>query len=1175
MEEFDYYVLIDKASNCLKKNTYSIDYNLINTIQLINSNIFIKDKSSLDMQKNITSLYDLDLEKTINDIKQKFSIELNKAIEYDSEDCANYLKQIQISTILSIVVKYLIQFKDILNDEKTKLIMCMIANELTYIKDHHSLINEFYFFLLSENMNDKIQFSNADKLESNLINLTDKISSFVMSNYDNNEFFSTLFVNEITFLHLNEFLLYILINVSSLKAKIRILQLQLFLINVYLIYDSNILSLHKTKIESEKSVIIENNSSNRNTNNPGISIPKKKEVFVMKKSTETILNYLSQQIINLMEDIEDKNEYINIDNDKTNKINKLIEQELSFVSDQPLNIESIDINIRGVKSSAHLKDLNKNDSNKDLVEIQNEILKNTNNLVKSLLSFTELSNYSVKSQVIIANTLLKLYKIIIKCKNKESSENKKISQLIFDYINKKIDNFSNNSSLAIIPVKIYKEIAKRLDNDNDTVLLILSKFLESKLYEYYKESSLDEFSDVYNIHKDSISTLLKETKIEAFDINSSSKANTSAINNFCFSISDIITYNIFILEQLYDYISDFNLPCSQTINTNCNTYSTKQSFHIFPDHVYNNLLETIYPIYISLFQEKLIKETIQSHLKYNNYNRALLFHLLKYYYNKKNYFKSKKIIKIILSNPDESMNVLEEIKYELNKAKENYNNSTDDAKANINLQPRNINLLNYNPEIINVTFIIYIMILISENNLSQALEYTIVNLERLKLSSKLNHFYKISNFKYLKRCYYLMGICYSRLGKEALSQVDRNKLYINALNCFEKCLDKNLIKLLTEKINLKIFFNNNDDDKQNTYDISNKEVNSKNIIEILDNNEENNENKDNNDVNNKMEDENNSPKLIEEFKSDIFSVYFYMYIRHLYECQFFNKAYHILNILDNELSSLRANVKEGNINKYLQLFDYNVIHFIVLKVFVLISVGKYDLSIEILKQVLQNLDLMLNKYENDYCKIDSTFPLESYALLVKLLNYLFVLEEKSNKALNLSQEVRKNDKKIELLKNYTTKLQDLLSKLINYYNSSLESLKEKKIKFREQIKAEGKNYSHNIYDSKVVLIDLLNQESNLDIKIRNYDDSYSLMNTRKQELDYLKLETLKDLAIVNEPLIEFYPLKIKELIESLFLSLQINSSSLSAQDDYNIVMMVSISINIYLNKSVFYGSDRK
>lgn len=117
-----------------------------------------------------------------------------------------------------------------------------------------------------------------------------------------------------------------------------------------------------------------------------------------------------------------------------------------------------------------------------------------------------------------------------------------------------------------------------------------------------------------------LSKLLEFYLIEKYNKNINDIKNTLTMVN----ISDFIIQNLFLNEEIYDIINF--------------------SYKNFKEKFFWNFSEIIYFIYIK--HPRLLKYTILRHLKYSPSQESLLNQLVQYYYENKDYKKTKLLIRV-------------------------------------------------------------------------------------------------------------------------------------------------------------------------------------------------------------------------------------------------------------------------------------------------------------------------------------------------------------------------------------------------------------------------------------------------------------------------------------------------------------------------------------------------
>ena len=192
------------------------------------------------------------------------------------------------------------------------------------------------------------------------------------------------------------------------------------------------------------------------------------------------------------------------------------------------------------------------------------------------------------------------------------------------------------------------------------------------------------------------------------------------------NINDFIIQNLFVYAEVYDHTI-------ATINN-------------FKEKVNWNFCEISGSIYNTLFP-KFFKKTIYRHLNYIPNDDSFLYQAVQYYYTNKDYQKANLLITKIISKEDKS-------------------DLIQDTHS--------------------ICYLMLINIKINKESYGEALDYAILNLERLK-EIKIKR--KMFPDEILFRNYFVLGFCYSKLGDNTISFEEKNKYSQLGLASFKMALE--------------------------------------------------------------------------------------------------------------------------------------------------------------------------------------------------------------------------------------------------------------------------------------------------------------------------------------------------------------------------------------------------
>ena len=147
--------------------------------------------------------------------------------------------------------------------------------------------------------------------------------------------------------------------------------------------------------------------------------------------------------------------------------------------------------------------------------------------------------------------------------------------------------------------------------------------------------------------------------------------------------------------------------------------------------------------------------------------------------------------------------------------------------------------------------------------------------------------------------------------------------------------------------------------------------------------------------------------------------------------------------------------------------------------------GKLNFTRDFLEKLIHELIISIdNFYKGDKIKIedlDKFLPLENFSLIVKLFNYLVILEIESTRKLgievNLSEnskyEFAINEEKIDKVISYNDTLLKVIDDLIDFYTENFQKIKNLKDNFHRKnpIEETSKNLK---YKNNIKILNILN-----------------------------------------------------------------------------------------------------
>lgn len=495
-----------------------------------------------------------------------------------------------------------------------------------------------------------------------------------------------------------------------------------------------------------------------------------------------------------------------------------------------------------------------------------------------------------KTQILCAHLLLKIYLKVIYCDETQIEAN-----IMF---NLTTSSFFNNVVDKALIEKLISEFKLAKNKVNNLVLLL--RYLEKKFRQKRAISVSSIYTNLLGISPKALEifNLVNHSKMSKPEIeiynsklevlkNDISKSVITSLN-----ITDFLVCMMYLQEKAYDQFEINNSKAS--INE-----MVQRFYFIYPDQVYKNICEALYTVYDKVNLHSVIEKTLISFISEDPFNKSLLFHYLKLNYNLGNINKCKQILKNIMANDDETMNLIDPSLPSLDSqsnVKKDFSAKEQKSSDLIDLKPLNHIQLIYNSECLSLSFLIMITICINDEDYNKALELSMINIERLKYSSKLSLIFKSRNLALIKRSYYLLGISYSKVGESSMNQKYREYLMNLSLACLENCFSE--------------YF--------------------KNIIHTIAQ------------VSDELEKES-------EFIEEITSVYFITYVRQHYELRLYSKALSLIQLLTPIILKF-IELKDYSINP----LSYDLSHFFCLKSICYLSLKIYDKALEIANQGLNH-----------------------------------------------------------------------------------------------------------------------------------------------------------------------------------------------------------------------------
>lgn len=559
----------------------------------------------------------------------------------------------------------------------------------------------------------------------------------------------------------------------------------------------------------------------------------------------------------------------------------------------------------------------------------------------------------------------------------------------------------------------------RILNKSVSVDDITSNFpnlsIEMSIEEYKKIKNYSDFNKIDGVHHQFSIEKMKNALKK--DENSFNNSNTSV------NISDFIILNLFLFEEAYEYLSHKNIYKSI----------------LYPDFIFDLSCEFVEDILLnknhSQTEEKnifLYETYLLDRLKFFSYNKSLLYFYLKLLFIKKDFFLFSNTIKILFSIKDQSLNAQNEESLldqsdrlgtlnETNKNKvgsvflksfsffnenkgssnmkqteaeeeieKKQEKSSEDTKSILNEIPFDEYELVFNSTYLSVSSLMYMTMLINEGFLNEALEIGMINIERIKYSSRLSMVYNERNAGLLRRSFYLLSVCYYKLSSLSLLEDEKRSF----LNLSHKSIENSLSKITLSYINNKI--NDNIDEKD-----------------------------------------------YEEISKDLGSIYIFMYIKILYEDNNLTEIVNIINLIEKWDNSLFKLCLTYDIY---QLFVYKVLSYIrqqdYIKAMKEINQAKKYKSKSKNESFLQKKgEFSLALLEN-YVKVTSEYSflleekeegqMKNDDLLVKGVVSLIenVLNEVENEIISISERVKAFDEGKERERN--NEQYELLTSLIDF-----------------------------------------------------------------------------------------------------------------------------------------------
>ena len=451
------------------------------------------------------------------------------------------------------------------------------------------------------------------------------------------------------------------------------------------------------------------------------------------------------------------------------------------------------------------------------------------------------------------NTILEQYNfilnliIIFTINNNNPNNNKKIfilndifttylkfliSNLIYLIINNK--KYVNKETLELTYFNLLKisfeyNLPKNVNSNEiylfsllSILIIIINNMNEKFIIENFNKISLNFKEQIFSQNFDNLDDIkIILIIIKAIDFYLMKKFEKKIDNiktklNFL-NFDDYILLNAFLYDNSLDYIK----------------------YHIknFKEKFYWNFTEILNLIFIKKFGfPKFFKKILYRYLIHIPDNKSLLFNLMNYFYNNKNFKKTKILALKILSNINFDIDI-------------NNINSIE----NNNNQNENIILF----EIETITLFILSNIYINEEKYSDAKNLSILNLERILNYHNNNNYFNNNNNNnnnnneniknFLSKVYLNLGNCYKKLGNFTPNENEKQNNFNKAKEYYEnayKCNNSSNLKyhlmsqlyILKNYNELDNYFNdnnNNNINNKNQNEIKNTTLNIVNLISLL------------------------------------------------------------------------------------------------------------------------------------------------------------------------------------------------------------------------------------------------------------------------------------------------------------------------------------------------------
>ena len=451
------------------------------------------------------------------------------------------------------------------------------------------------------------------------------------------------------------------------------------------------------------------------------------------------------------------------------------------------------------------------------------------------------------------NTILEQYNfilnliIIFTINNNNPNNNKKIfilndifttylkfliSNLIYLIINNK--KYVNKETLELTYFNLLKisfeyNLPKNVNSNEiylfsllSILIIIINNMNEKFIIENFNKISLNFKEQIFSQNFDNLDEIkIILIIIKAIDFYLMKKFEKKIDNiktklNFL-NFDDYILLNAFLYDNSLDYIK----------------------YHIknFKEKFYWNFTEILNLVFIKKFSfPKFFKKILYRYLIHIPDNKSLLYNLMNYFYNNKNFKKTKILALKILSNINFDIDI-------------NNINSIE----NNNNQNENIILF----EIETITLFILSNIYINEEKYSDAKNLSILNLERILNYHNNNNYFNNNNNNnnnnneniknFLSKVYLNLGNCYKKLGNFTPNENEKQNNFNKAKEYYEnayKCNNSSNLKyhlmsqlyILKNYNELDNYFNdnnNNNINNKNQNEIKNTTLNIVNLISLL------------------------------------------------------------------------------------------------------------------------------------------------------------------------------------------------------------------------------------------------------------------------------------------------------------------------------------------------------